>query len=175
MTFLASYLFPHGEKVIEEFIPTGFSLGGTSSVHLDDTHRPVADTGGSSLHTGHLTWRLLREGTCPNSTFSPSCSSLLDHWNDILFWLYRHRIQNIARSPMSFRKLTPRPEDPHRHPPPRPPLFRIPKISPSPRHQHGPLLLPSARTTYHSRLSRRTSICRSVHGKADIEYTWKRG
>jgi hypothetical protein len=32
MTFLASYLFPHGERVIDEFIPTGFSLGGMCDI-----------------------------------------------------------------------------------------------------------------------------------------------
>jgi hypothetical protein len=28
MDFLAAYLFPGGERVIDEFIPTGISLGG---------------------------------------------------------------------------------------------------------------------------------------------------
>jgi len=32
--FLAAYLFPHGERVIEEFIPTGVSLGGNVTWRL---------------------------------------------------------------------------------------------------------------------------------------------
>ena len=31
MDFLAAYLFPSGDRIIDEFIPTGVSMGGEAS------------------------------------------------------------------------------------------------------------------------------------------------
>lgn len=65
MTFLASYLFPHGERVIDEFIPTGFSLGGAYIFplvsdtllpcvkRLDRENRPPSMTPKSRLAGAH--------------------------------------------------------------------------------------------------------------------------
>lgn len=60
--FLAAYLFPHGDRVIEEYIPTGVSLGGESG---PSPHQCLELT-----RAGHITWRLLRLGI--SFSFSPS-------------------------------------------------------------------------------------------------------
>jgi len=50
--FLGAYLFPNGERTIEEFAATGISLGGTSSLllHLAILFLPTPSSPPQPLH-----------------------------------------------------------------------------------------------------------------------------
>jgi len=83
MKLLPSFLFPRGERVVEEFMSTGFSMGGKAPpAYLQ-----------RFLTLGHVCWRLLREDARIRIAV-PICSMP----SEALGWHFVRRVEEEAET-----------------------------------------------------------------------------